>query len=136
MSTRAPDFRRMAKLSILIADDDEHIRLLLLQWLQPLGHTVACASNGTEALKLLEEGVFDLVVTDILMPEIDGLTVITRLRQRQPTARVLAISGGGRFMDSQEYLKIAEGFGAGAAIMKPFSREQFLQGIGRAMAAR
>ena len=101
-----------------------------------MDHTVFTARNGVEALKLIGENSFDLVVTDILMPEGDGLTVINGLKKMQPKSRVLAISGGGRYMDSKEYLKIAEGFGADAAIMKPFNREQFLQGMGRAMAAR
>ena len=126
----------MKPLTILIAEDEEDIRLLLDQWLKPMGHTVLTARNGVEALKLIAENSFDLVITDILMPESDGLTVINGLKKTQPKSRVLAISGGGRFMDSKEYLQIAEGFGADAAIMKPFNREQFLQGIGRALTAR
>ena len=101
-----------------------------------MGHVVFLARNGTEALKLARANTVDLVVTDILMPDGDGLMLIDGLRKTQPTARVLAISGGGRYMDSREYLKIAEGFGADAALMKPFNREKFLQGLGRAMAPR
>lgn len=124
----------MRSLAVLVAEDEEDIRLLLEQWLKPLGHTVFTARDGTEALRLLKAHSVDLVVTDILMPEGDGLTVIRGLKQLQPAARVLAISGGGRYMDSREYLKIAEGFGADAAIMKPFNREQFLRAVERAMA--
>jgi two-component system, chemotaxis family, chemotaxis protein CheY len=123
----------MTPLTLLIAEDEEEIRLLLAQWLTPMGHTVHSARNGVEALKLIDGIPFDLVITDILMPDGDGLTVIKGLKRLQPKARVLAISGGGRYMDSKEYLKIAEGFGADAAIMKPFNRDQFLQAISRAM---
>jgi CheY-like chemotaxis protein len=126
----------MRPLSVLVADDEEDIRQLLEQWLKLMGHVVSVASNGTEALKLARGTVFDLVVTDILMPDGDGLMVIDGLRKTQPTARVLAISGGGRYLDSQEYLKMAAGFGADAALMKPFNREKFLLGLGRAMAPR
>jgi len=126
----------MSPLSILVADDEEDIRLLLEQWLQPMGHTVHTARNGTEALKLIGKNRVDLIVTDVLMPDGDGLTVINGVKKSQPAACVLAISGGGRYMDSREYLKIAEGFGADAAIMKPFNREQFLEAIGRALARR
>jgi CheY-like chemotaxis protein len=126
----------MRPLSVLVADDEEDIRQLLEQWLKPMGHVVFLARNGTEALKLARANTVDLVVTDILMPDGDGLMLIDGLRKTQPTARVLAISGGGRYMDSREYLKIAEGFGADAALMKPFNREKFLQGLGRAMAPR
>ena len=126
----------MSPLSILVADDEEDIRLLLEQWLQPMGHTVLTARNGTEALKLIGKNHVDLIVTDVLMPDGDGLTVINGVKKTQPDARVLAISGGGHYMDSREYLRIAEGFGADAAIMKPFNRDQFLEAIGRAMARR
>jgi DNA-binding NtrC family response regulator len=119
--------------TVLVVDDEEDICDLLEQWLKPMGHTVFRARNGSEALKLIASSAIQLVVTDILMPEGDGLTVINSVRKMQPNARVLAISGGGRYMDSGEYLKIAQGFGADAAIVKPFNREQFLQGIGRAM---
>lgn len=126
----------MRPFTILVADDEEDIRLLLEQWLKTLGHAVLTAHNGAEALRLIGGNALDLVVTDILMPDGDGLTVIGGLKKSQPSARVLAISGGGRYMDSREYLKIAEGFGADAAIIKPFNREQFLEALGRAMAKR
>jgi len=122
--------------TVLVVDDEEDICDLLEQWLKPMGHTVLRARSGSEALKLMASSAVQLVVTDILMPEGDGLTVINSVRKTQPNARVLAISGGGRYMDSKEYLKIAQGFGADAAIMKPFNREQFLQGIGRAMGVK
>ena len=126
----------MSVLSILIADDEEAICFLIEQWLKPMGHSVVTAADGAIALKLVESKKFDLVITDILMPNTDGLSLIAGLRKRQPAARVVAMSGGGRYMNSNDYLKIAQGFGADAAIIKPFSREQFMQGIGRAMAAK
>ena len=126
----------MKPISVLIADDEEDIRLLLDQWLKPMGHAIRLACNGTEALKIARGVAIDLLITDILMPDGDGLVLIEGLKKSQPAVRVLAISGGGRYMDSREYLKIAEGFGADAAIMKPFNREKFLQGLGRAMAVK
>ena len=134
--TPPPEVRPKNALTLLVAEDEEDIRLLLEQWLRPLGHTVLSARDGREALKLIAAHPLDLVITDILMPDGDGLTVINGLKQAQPAARVLAISGGGRYMDSREYLKLAEGFGADGAIMKPFNREQLLQAIDRAMAGR
>ncbi len=125
----------MKPLSILVADDEEDIRSLLEHWLKPLGHVVFLARNGPEALKVARGQVVDLLVTDILMPDGDGLMLIEGLKKTHPTTRVLAISGGGRYMDGQEYLRIAEGFGANAALMKPFNREKFLQSVGSAMAA-
>lgn len=125
----------MKPLSILVADDEEDIRLLLEQWLKPLGHVVFLARNGPEALKVARGNVVDLLVTDILMPDGDGLMLIEGLKKTHPTTRVLAISGGGRYMDGQEYLRIAEGFGANAALMKPFNREKFLHSVEGAMSA-
>ena len=122
--------------SILVADDEEDICLLLEQWLKPLGHAVALARTGAEGLKLARQTRFDLVVTDVLMPDGDGPKLIEGLKKMQSAARVLAISGGGRYMDGKECLTIARGFGADAAIMKPFNREQFLQAVGSVMATR
>ena len=126
----------MKSLSVLVADDEEHIRALLAEWLNPLGHVVASARCGADALKLAAKTQFDVVVTDVLMPDGDGPKLIEGLKKLQPAARVLAISGGGRYLDSKECLKIAQGFGADAAIMKPFNREQFLEGFGAALTAR
>lgn len=123
----------MKPLSVLVADDEEDIRLLLEQWLKPQGHIVILARNGPEALKAARGNAVDLLVTDILMPDGDGLMLIEGLKKTHPTARVLAISGGGRYMDGQEYLRIAEGFGANAALMKPFNREKFLQSVESAL---
>src|SRR5476649_1591845 len=119
-SPRIIGFHPMKPLSVLIADDEEDIRLLLEQWLKPLGHAVACVANATEAIKLLHRVHFDLVVTDILMPDGDGLKLIDEFKKAQPAARILAISGGGRYMDSNDCLKVARGLGADLAIIKPF----------------
>ena len=126
----------MNPLSILVADDEEDIRILLEQWLKPLGHAVACVPNGTEGLRLLARERFDLVVTDILMPDGDGVKLIEELKKTQPAARILAISGGGRYMDGDNCLKIARGLGADMDIMKPFVREGFLAAVDLAMTPR
>jgi two-component system chemotaxis response regulator CheY len=126
----------MKTLSVLVADDEEDIRLLLEQWLKPLGHAVACVGNATEAIKHLKRVRFDLIITDVLMPDGDGTKLIEAVKESQPAARILAISGGGRYMDSNDCLRIARGLGADTAILKPFVREKFLAAIGDAMAPR
>lgn len=125
----------MKPLAIMIADDVLEIQDLIAQWLRTRGHAVACASNGTTALKLLAAGHFDLVIADVLMPDGDGLEVIRELRQRNSPARVLAISGGGKYMPAADCVKLAEGLGADAALLKPFDERQLLHGITRAMTA-
>ena len=124
----------MTSLSVLLADDEKDIRDLICGWLEQAGHRVTCAATGSEASALAEKAVFDLVVTDILMPEGDGVGLIRDLKKLQPAARVLAISGGGRIIDSNDCLRIAQGLGAHAAIMKPFSREEFFAAVAQARA--
>lgn len=126
----------MSALSVLIADDEENICVLLEQWFKALGHTVKTAHSGAGALKLLGDFRADLVVTDILMPDGDGVTLINGVRKMLPGARILAISGGGRYMDGTDYLKIAKGLGADGAILKPFTRVQFMQAVETALAKR
>ncbi len=126
----------MKRLSVLVADDEEHICLLIEQWLKPLGYAVVSARDGMQAIKLLQKARFDLVVTDILMPDSDGLKVIEKLKTTQPAAHILAISGGGRFMDTNDCLRMARGLGADVAIMKPFVRDAFLEAVAQALAPR
>jgi DNA-binding NtrC family response regulator len=114
----------MKSLSILVADDEDSIRSLLEHFLRAAGHAVAVAGNAREACDALVRQQFDLVITDVLMPEGDGLDLITELRKRQPGARILAMSGGGRYLEGSDYLKLAKGLGAHAAMMKPFTIEQ------------
>jgi CheY-like chemotaxis protein len=118
----------MKPLSIVVADDVEEIQTLVRQWLDDVGHLVTCVSSGGEATKLLKRQHFDLVITDVLMPDGDGLDVIRELR-RTPDTRVLAISGGGRHMQAIDCLNVAKGMGAHAVLFKPFSRQQLLRAV-------
>ena len=123
----------MTKLSVLVVDDEDDIRQLMRGWLEHAGHRVTCAETGSEAAALAKKTAFDLVVTDILMPEGDGVGLIADLKKSQPAARILAISGGGRIIDSNDCLRIAQGLGAHAAIMKPFNREQLLGAVAQTL---
>jgi DNA-binding NtrC family response regulator len=118
-----------SSLSVLIVDDEPGIRQLVQHWLTRDGHSVACASDGAEARRLLDTQTFDLIITDIVMPGGDGFELIPQFRKLQPGARILAISGGGKYLQSAECLKIARSLGAHAIVMKPFSWEQFRGGI-------
>lgn len=113
-------------LQVLIVDDDPGICQLVTVWLERLGHQVACAAGGVQAEKLLAVRRFDVVVTDIVMPDGDGFELMSAVRRQQPSARILAISGGGKYLRQPECLKIAKGLGASLVIEKPFTREQFL----------
>ncbi len=113
-----------APFSILVVDDEDGIRDLLQHWLTRAGHRVTCATCGNEADQLLRGSHFDLVITDIVMPEGDGFELIAAVRSHQPRARILAISGGGKYLQSADCLKMARGLGAHGVILKPFNFEQ------------
>lgn len=88
-----------------------------------MGHVVREASNGREAMRLCEEEVPDLVMTDIIMPEQEGLETIGAMRRLYPGVKVVAMSGGGRIV-ATDYLKTAETLGADAVLAKPFTIEE------------
>lgn len=119
----------MKPLSIVIADDVDGICHLMEHWLTDLGHQVFACASGNEVVKLLSLRPVDLVITDVLMPDGDGLEVIAALKKQQPVARVLAISGGGQYLPAMDCLKVARGIGAHAVLLKPFDRQQFLDAI-------
>ncbi len=125
----------MKPLAIIVADDVPEIQDLIALWLRARGHAVTCSSSGDATLKQIASGHFDLVIADVLMPEGDGLEVIRELRQTNSTARVLAISGGGRYVPAADCVKLAERLGADAALLKPFDERQLLSGIAKAMTA-
>ena len=129
-----PDIAVVA-LSILVADDEEGIRNLLRHWLQSQGHTVVLVNSAHEAVRLLKAHTFDLVITDVVMPDGDGFELIAAFRKAQPQARIVAISGGGKYLQGPDCLKIARGLGAHAAVMKPFNWEQLHAGIDEALLA-
>lgn len=129
-----PDIAVVA-LSILVADDEEGIRNLLRHWLQSQGHSVVLVDSAHEAVRLLKAHTFDLVITDIVMPDGDGFELIAAFRKAQPQARIVAISGGGKYLQGPDCLKIARGLGAHAAVMKPFNWEQLHVGIDEALLA-
>jgi len=126
----------MKPLSILVVDDETDIRHLVRQWLVTAGHTVVAVGSGSEAIQAMQQGHFDLVVTDVLMPDGDGVDLITEIRKTLPTVRIVAISGGGRYTEGSDYLELAKAIGAHAAVLKPFTLAQLQQGIDAAMSAR
>jgi DNA-binding NtrC family response regulator len=125
----------MNSLSILVADDEDSIRSLLEHFLKSAGHNVVIVGNAGEAYDAMRRTSFDLVITDVLMPEGDGLDLITELKKVQPKARILAISGGGRYLEGSDYLKLAKGLGAHSALMKPFTWQQLQDAINEVLAA-
>ncbi len=110
---------------ILVIDDDSEVRALLRRILEKGGHAVAEASDGADGTRRFEDEQADLVITDIIMPEMDGLENIAALRKRAPNLPILAISGGGRRVD-RDFLPAAQAFGADAVLYKPFGADEVL----------
>lgn len=107
---------------ILLVDDNEVFRQLIEESLQHAGYDVQCAADGVEALKVYRQHAFDLVVTDLVMPEKEGLETIMELRKLQPAVKIIAISG-------TPYLPLASKLGATKTLLKPFTPSQLIQEI-------
>jgi CheY-like chemotaxis protein len=122
----------MNRWSILVADDAPDVCTLLAHWLR--NHHTACVTSGAEALTALSLVHFDLVITDVLMPDVSGLDVIRELKKTQPGIKVLAISGGGRFVSAADCTAQAKEIGADDVLLKPFD-EALLQERIRALMA-
>jgi DNA-binding NtrC family response regulator len=122
----------MTALAILVVDDEESIRDLLAQILRKLGHQVVTAIDGREASAAISGNKFDLVITDLLMPERDGLELIAELRQRFPKIRVVAMTGGGH-IPREHYLFVAKNLGAHSLLEKPFDQEGLIEAIKTAL---
>jgi CheY-like chemotaxis protein len=104
---------------ILVIDDDDTVRLSMRLALEDAEHQVDEAPNGAAGLERLKIQPADLVVTDIFMPEKEGLETIDEIKRDYPDVKIIAISGGGR-IEPQDYLEIARQLGADRSLFKPF----------------
>ena len=121
------------RLNVLVVDDVPEVPELVATWLERHGHTVAKASTGAEGSRLIRMQPFDLIITDVLMPEVDGLDLIKQARHQQPKARIVAISGGGKYMASTTCMELAHGMGATTLLPKPFNEAQLLKSVNEAL---
>jgi CheY-like chemotaxis protein len=112
---------------ILLIDDDHQIVALLTEVLTHHGHHVIAAADGRVGLRLVAEHHPDLVITDIFLPEVDGLEIIWRLRN-EPGLKMIALSGGGQLGDLQ-FLKHARLFGAIRTMAKPLDLDALVQAV-------
>lgn len=113
---------------ILLVDDDEPFRKMLRLTLTKLGYDVLDAANGREALRLHDVLPAELVITDLIMPEREGLEIIMELHRRQPALKIIAISGGGR-INAKDFLVIAKVFGASRTFTKPFATTELAAAV-------
>jgi DNA-binding response OmpR family regulator len=116
----------MAK--ILVLDDEASIVLMIKKMLEKAGHEVEMALNGRDGMILFEQNKPDLLITDIIMPEKEGLETIFELRQKHPELKIIAISGGGR-ISPEGYLPGAKLLGADMVFQKPLDQKEFMQAV-------
>jgi CheY-like chemotaxis protein len=109
----------------LVIDDEELIRELVKEMLEAEGYVVSTAANGKEGVRLYRKELSDLIITDIFMPEMEGLETIRELQRGSPNVKIIAISGGGE-KGMLSFLSYAKRFGALRTLEKPFSRQELL----------
>ena len=105
---------------VLLIDDEQMVRKIVRKMLERSGHEVTEAENGRLGLEQLKTGTFDLVITDIIMPEMEGVETLMTVREQYPNVKVIAMSGGGR-TGNIDFLSAAEKLGASAILHKPFT---------------
>ncbi|MEJ2155087.1 MAG: response regulator [Desulfobacteraceae bacterium] len=114
--------------SVLIIEDDEFVMNMLKQTFERAGYEVGTASNGRIGLQLYQCKPFDVVITDLIMPDMEGIETISKLRKDDPTVKVIAISGGGR-NSPDDYLHLAKKLGADRTFSKPVDRNELLAAV-------
>jgi CheY-like chemotaxis protein len=119
---------------ILVVDDDRFLRLLIKRALETAGHTVFDCENGRKAVEHIEREHIDLLITDILMPEMDGVEAVRAIRRLRPDLPILAISAGGP-AKAGDFLGLAQAFGATETLPKPFRPEDVVAAAARLLAS-
>lgn len=118
---------------VLIIEDDDFVQKMLKQTFERAGYEVGLAANGAAGLKLYDANLshlepYDVVITDLIMPEMEGIETITKLRRSNPNVKIIAISGGGR-NKPEDYLHLAHKLGAAFTFTKPVDRDALLEKV-------
>ena len=119
---------------VLLIDDDDRVRKTVALMMRELGHEVREADSGITGLRLFHEEMPDLIITDIIMPDMEGVETIIEIRKMRPDIKIIAMSGGGRIRNT-DFLKLASAAGATVTLNKPFDDEELAAAISQASAA-
>ncbi|PKN08865.1 MAG: response regulator [Deltaproteobacteria bacterium HGW-Deltaproteobacteria-8] len=117
---------------ILVVDDDADVRDMVCRTLTASGYEAIPASGGQQALERLERDPPDLVITDVVMPEVDGFAVLLKLRLAAPGVGALVMSGQGR-IEPEVFLDMSRRLGARSILRKPFTRAEMLRAVEQAL---
>lgn len=113
---------------ILVIDDEPQIRSMLRLMLERDGHEVVEAPDGIEGIRTYRQNPVDLIITDLIMPNKDGIGMIIELKKEFPEVKIIAMSGGG-LNKPEGYLKGAQKLGADCTLTKPIDREEMLRAV-------
>ncbi|MBX3237925.1 MAG: response regulator [Nitrospiraceae bacterium] len=116
--------------ALLVIDDEPGVLEFLALVLRQAGHTVVTADNGREAFRILHQSPVDLVLTDIYMPEQDGIELVQRVRSQFPEIKLIAISGG---VGGESLLEAAGRLGADAALSKPVTSNDLIKTVAQVL---
>jgi CheY-like chemotaxis protein len=119
--------------NILVVEDDVQVSNLFHGFLTRAGHSVVTVPNGNDAIRAFAQQSFDLIITDIFMPEKDGLEVIRELKLQHPEIKIVAISGGGKTR-APIYLETAKKLGADETLDKPFELKHLIATVNKLLA--
>ena len=113
---------------ILLVEDDAAFSEMVRKALVMFSYEVVLARNGKEALRLFDSATMLVVITDLLMPDMDGMQLIVKLQERDPSVRIIAMSGGG-LGSPETYLPMAERLGAVKTLAKPFAVTELIAAV-------
>ena len=116
------------QLQILVVDDDTQMRQTIRAILEEENYSIAEACDGNEASNHLYENHVDLIIVDIIMPDKDGIEVITEVREKYSGTKILSLSGGG-LIEANDYLKTASALGAHKTLVKPFKNNELIEKV-------
>lgn len=125
----------MPAATILVVDDDPILRAIAGEILGSAGYRVIDAEDGSVGLRLLETTPVDLLITDMIMPEVEGVETIMAARRLKPGLPIIAISGGTRSQSAGNLLHLGEALGAEATLSKPLSPPVLLETVARLLSA-
>jgi DNA-binding response OmpR family regulator len=122
-------------IKILVIDDERMIRTIAVRILQRADYEIFTAVNGFEGLACFRRERPDLVITDIIMPEREGIETIRHMKRERPDTKIIAMSGGGRLGDA-DFLSMARELGASDVIRKPFDPRELLDRVAQCLGER
>ena len=122
------------KRTVLLVDDDDNVLKTISPMLTDAGYNVLSVTKARAGFDQLQSHSVDLIITDIIMPEMEGIEFILKLRKESPSVPIIAISGSGR-SSRFDYLTMARRLGATAVLEKPFGREELLSVVAEVLAA-